>query len=261
MSPSAVDIKVQGATNTTAGDNNALVAWRKSGAVPTGTAAFSIIDMFKSPTCFTRPKAKGLDPHLSLEAKSRKPSSLKGAARFLSRPVPKAPKFSGEGTHASGTTITVGEHDIKEEKSLFVALNYAQSIGFAQMVHFIAEHTEIIHDPPYSDWHCYLTVGNELAWGATLRIFCERGDYILTEEYAFASALETAAPLGIRIAAVKMDEQGLLPEDMYELLSNWDEKARSAAKPHLLYTVPSGQSPTGATESAQRRRVQSLPEA
>ncbi|EED14564.1 L-kynurenine/alpha-aminoadipate aminotransferase, putative [Talaromyces stipitatus ATCC 10500] len=62
-------------------------------------------------------------------------------------------------------------------------------------------------------------------------------------------------PLGIRIAAAKMDEQGLLSEDMYELLSNWDEKACSAAKPHLLYTVPSGQSPTGATQSAQRRQV------
>ena len=57
-----------------------------------------------------------------------------------------------------------------------------------------------------------MTVGNTMAWDATLRVLCERGDYILTEEYAFASALETAAPLGIRIAGVKMDEQGLLPE-------------------------------------------------
>lgn len=92
-----------------------------------------------------------------------------------------------------------------------------------------------------------------MAWDAALRIFCERGDYILTEEYAFASALETAAPLGIHIAAVKMDEQGLLPESMDDILTNWNEKERGAAKPHLLYTVPSGQNPTGATQGAQRR--------
>jgi aromatic amino acid aminotransferase I len=93
-----------------------------------------------------------------------------------------------------------------------------------------------------------------MAWDATLRIFCERGDYILTEEYSFSSALETAAPLGIRIAGVKMDEQGLLPEALDDVLSNWDEKVRGAKKPHLLYTVPSGQNPTGATQGTERRK-------
>ncbi|RAO69561.1 uncharacterized protein BHQ10_005573 [Talaromyces amestolkiae] len=285
MSPSAVDINVQAETDTTAVlvpnplDPNALAAWRKTGSVPTGTAAFSNSDMFKSAASFNRPKAKRWDHYISTEAKARKPSSLKGAAKYLSRPgmislggglpssenfpfqemslkVPKAPGFSEEETRVSGTTITAGKHDIKDGKSLFdleVALNYGQSVGFAQMLRFVTEHTEIIHDPPYSDWQCCMTVGNTMAWDATLRVLCERGDYILTEEYAFASALETAAPLGIHIAAVKMDEQGLLPEDMDELLTNWDEKARGAAKPHLLYTVPSGQNPTGATQSAQRR--------
>lgn len=45
-----------------------------------------------------------------------------------------------------------------------------------------------------------------------------------------------------------MDEQGLLPDDMDHILSNWDVKARGGRKPHLLYTVPSGQNPTGATQ-------------
>jgi aromatic amino acid aminotransferase I len=41
---------------------------------------------------------------------------------------------------------------------------------------------------------------------------------------------------------------------MDELLTNWDEKARGAKKPYVLYTVPTGQNPTGATQSEKRRR-------
>jgi aromatic amino acid aminotransferase I / 2-aminoadipate transaminase len=148
MSPSAVDINVQAETDTTGvlvpnpRDPNALAAWRKTGSVPTGIAAFSTSDMFKSPACFNRPKAKRWDHYISAEAKARKPSSLKGAAKYLSRPgmislggglpssesfpfqelslkVPKAPGFSEEETRVSGTTITAGKRDIKEGKSLF----------------------------------------------------------------------------------------------------------------------------------------------
>lgn len=44
-----------------------------------------------------------------------------------------------------------------------------------------------------------------------------------------------------------MDEQGLLPGYMDYILETWDEGAWGAWKPYLLYTVPLGQNPTGAT--------------
>lgn len=87
-----------------------------------------------------------------------------------------------------------------------------------------------------------------------LRMFTSRGDYILSEEYTFATAIETARPMGVKVIGVKMDAEGLLPASLDDILSNWDKQARGAKKPFLLYTVPSGQNPTGATQSAQRRR-------
>lgn len=115
--------------------------------------------------------------------------------------------------------------------------------------------SQIIHNPPYSDWQCTLTAGSTYAWDTALRLFTERGDYILMEEYTFSSAAETAFPLGLKALAVPMDEQGLLPEAMDDLLSNWDEKARGARKPFVLYTIPTGQNPTGATQSGERRKA------
>lgn len=87
------------------------------------------------------------------------------------------------------------------------------------------------------------------------RMFCTRGDYILTEEYTFSTAAETARPMGVQCIGVKIDEQGLLPSSLDSIVSSWDPAAHNGApKPWLLYTVPSGQNPTGATQSKQRRK-------
>ncbi|KAJ5624258.1 Pyridoxal phosphate-dependent transferase major region subdomain 2 [Penicillium lagena] len=85
-------------------------------------------------------------------------------------------------------------------------------------------------------------------------MFGKAGEYILTEEYTFAAFLETAIPLGYRFCGIKMDQHGILQEDLDHVLSNWDEAARGAKKPTLLYTIPTGQNPSGATAPIQRRR-------
>jgi aromatic amino acid aminotransferase I len=109
--------------------------------------------------------------------------------------------------------------------------------------------------PKYADWGCALSVGSTSALEQTFRIFCERGDYILSEEYTFASAVETAAPLGLKFLGVGFDDQGMLPESLDEILSGWDAEARGARKPFVLYTVPSGQNPTGYTQLLPRRQA------
>lgn len=75
------------------------------------------------------------------------------------------------------------------------------------------------------------------------------------EEYSFSSAVETALPLGVKAEPVKMDEQGLLPDVLDQILTNWDEAARGARKPFILYTIATGQNPTGATQSGERRKT------
>ncbi|CAG8974252.1 hypothetical protein HYALB_00009741 [Hymenoscyphus albidus] len=253
----------------------------KSAKFVGGTAAYTTSDFYKNPFLGNKPKAKRWDHYISLESKSRQPSSLKAAAKFLNNPglislggglpcpeyfpiegltfkVPSPPQFTEEETKASGTVVKAGKYDVSEGRSsydLSIALNYGLGSGSAQLIRFVTEHTEIVCKPPYADWHCALTVGNTSALEQALRIFCERGDYVLSEEYTFASAVETALPLGIKFAAVKMDAEGLLPESMDEVLTNWDVNARGARKPRVLYTVPSGQNPTGATQGTARRHA------
>ncbi|PSR99395.1 pyridoxal phosphate-dependent transferase [Coniella lustricola] len=255
----------------------------KAGKLVAGTAAPSDSDMFKAPS-IAKANAKRWDHHLTTESLMRKPCKLKQAARHLkkaglislggglpcpeyfpfeniSMKVPVSPDFSEELTKTTGKSLTIGKHDTTEipgaEYDLAIGLNYGQAMGSAQMLRWVTEHTELVSNPPYADWQCALTVGSTGALEQALRMLCDqsRGDSILMDEFAFSTALETAEPLGIKVVGVAMDGEGLLPEAMDDILSNWDPKEHNGArKPHVLYTVPSGQNPTGATMSAQRRR-------
>ncbi|RFU72446.1 aromatic aminotransferase aro8 [Trichoderma arundinaceum] len=254
----------------------------KAGKLVAGIAAASDSDMFKGPQT-GKPKAKRWDNHLSAESKSREPCSLKQAAKHLKQPglislggglpsselfpldeldmkVAMPPDFSEKATARQGQRVTIGKYDVRDRDGTYdlsIALNYGQSTGSAQMIRFLTEHTEIVCKPPYADWRICQTIGSTGALEQALRMFCDkdRGDSVLTEDFSFSTALETITPLGVKAFGIPVDDQGLIPEAMDELLTNWDAKARGSRKPHLLYTVPSGQNPTGATQGFERRRA------
>ncbi len=142
------------------------------------------------------------------------------------------------------------------EYDLATALNYGQASGSAQLLRWVTEHTELVCAPPYADWRCAPTVGSTGALEQALRIFGPDGaSGLLTEEFSFSTALETAAPLGMPVFGVPMDREGMLPAALNDLLSTWDPtEHRGLPPPRLLYTVPSGQNPTGATQDATRRQ-------
>ena len=250
-----------------------------------GVAAPSTSAQFKFPSAAStrpKPKARRWDHLISPEAASRKGSSLKNAARFLSTPglislggglpssayfpftqltthVPQPPSFSEEQTVSSGKTLVAGKHDLATGQSIFdisTAFNYGQGTGSAQMLRWVTEHTEVIHRPPYADWGCNLTIGSTSAFDMAMRIFTVRGDYILTEEYTYPTAIETVGPMGVKMIGLPMDAQGMLPESLDDVLRTWNPMDHSGAKkPRVLYTVPTGQNPTGATMGTERRRA------
>ncbi|KAL1637191.1 Aromatic/aminoadipate aminotransferase 1 [Neofusicoccum ribis] len=245
-----------------------------------GIAAPSRSENFRVYSHGHKPKAKRWDSKLSTESRSRTSARLKGAAAYLGRPgiislgggLPSSEYFPFDGLTvrapgpdhfddadaAAWTALAAGKHDMAAGRSNYdiaTAYNYHQGSGSAQLLRWITEHTEIVHNPPYADWACTMTVGSTSALDMALRMLTEPGDYVVSDEYAFSTAMDTAAPLRVRFAGVKMDAEGMLPADLDAVLAAWDPQARGGArKPAVLYTVPTGQNPTGATQSARRRR-------
>jgi aromatic amino acid aminotransferase I / 2-aminoadipate transaminase len=250
-----------------------------------GVAAPATSAQFKRPnaTSISKPKAHRWDHLLSPESQARKPSTLKAAARFLAKPglislggglpssayfpfctlsarVPSSTHagFDEESTVELGTTLQAGKHDLASGSSIFdiaTAFNYGQGSGSAQILRWVTEHVELVHAPPYGDWGCNMTIGSTSAFDMALRMFCCHGDAILTEAYTFPTTLECAGPMGIKTIGVPMDENGIIPNELISILDTWDPATREGAKrPRVLYVIPTGQNPTGATMSERRRR-------
>ncbi|KAL2263232.1 hypothetical protein VTK26DRAFT_7651 [Humicola hyalothermophila] len=220
--------------------------------------------------------AGGEDVHIGkYDASSSRPSSPIIPSSLSISPPPSPPTTTittttaaaaaaatKEGTTSATATAGPSGQPRGSEYDLSIALNYGQATGSAQMLRFVTEHTELVGAaPPYADWRCCLTVGSTGALELALRMLCGgEGDDapLLTEAYSFSTALETAAPMGIGVVGVPMDREGLVPGEMERILREWDRtrggRRRSRRRPHVLYTVPSGQNPTGATQSERRRR-------
>lgn len=147
---------------------------------------------------------------------------------------------------------TIDKYDNPEgfDIPLATTLQYGSSAGPAILLDFVKEHTKTFHSPRYEGWDVLGTLGNTQAWMATLRTFCNVGDTILTEEFTFSSSAENARGMGINMVPVKMDLEGILPDALEKQMANW-----SGPMPKLLYTIPTGQNPTGGTEGVERRKA------
>jgi aromatic amino acid aminotransferase I len=216
---------------------------------------------------------KDLSHLLSLEAKARSNSLLKTIAQykqpdiaFLASGLPLPEYFAWEsiclktrkppfedGLKAFSNEFNELVIDVGHNLPISSGLQYAAAIGPKPLVEFIKEHTRIVHkDIANDEWDLILTAGSTHAWEAVLRTFTDRGDSILVEKYAFASALETARPKGLNLVAMDIDSYGIIPKALENKLKNWEKGVKY---PKLIYTVPTGQNPTGSTIPEKRRKL------
>ncbi|CAB42068.1 aromatic aminotransferase [Schizosaccharomyces pombe] len=135
---------------------------------------------------------------------------------------------------------------------LLGALQYGQCQGIPELVKFIKDHVGQIHMPQYKDWDIKITNGNTIGLEYCLRLLVNRGDCILIEKYTYPAAITAMRPLGVKFIPIDMDENGMLPESFEKVMETWDSSL--GARPHVLYTIPTGQNPTGSTLTLERRK-------
>ncbi|CAG98244.1 bifunctional 2-aminoadipate transaminase/aromatic-amino-acid:2-oxoglutarate transaminase [Kluyveromyces lactis] len=230
----------------------------------------------------TQGVAKDFSHLYSDETKSRMPSQLKSIIHYFNDPnliflggglpmsdyfpwdnltveSPLPPFSNGIGAKPSGDDadtcqIHITKNLEESQKGVDIplsrSLQYGYSQGQPEITKFFKEHHSLIHDMKYENWDVLATIGNTGAWESVLRIFCNRGDTILAEQFAFSSSISAAEAQGVNVFPIPLDEHGIIPSKLETILDNWTE---GAAKPKLLYTVPTGQNPTGSSLSFDRK--------
>lgn len=228
----------------------------------------------------TLPESKNFSHLFSIETNARKPSPLKTCIHLFNDPniiflggglpqsayfpwdnvtadAPLPPFTKGIGASPSGSKEDTVKIEIKKNSKetpgdipLARSLQYGFTPDQPELLDFLRGHTEIIHDIKYSDWDVVLTTGNTNSWESTLRVFCNRGDVILAEAHSFSSSLAAAEAQGITTFPIPIDENGIIPEKLEQILDNWNP---NSPKPKLLYTIPTGQNPTGSSLADARK--------
>eukprot|EP00798_Chlamydomonas_sp_ICE-L_P018251 gene18251-24704_t len=104
---------------------------------------------------------------------------------------------------------------------------------------------------PQCDVSVAVTTGATLAIDCIINLLLNRGDPLLCEEFCYSHALEAQfVPRGLQLVAVPMDSEGLMPTALDSIMHARQEAGK--ALPKVLYTIPRGQNPTGASMSMTR---------
>ena len=78
------------------------------------------------------------------------------------------------------------------------------------------------------------------------QVFIDPGDVILVESPTFVHCVEIFEMFQAKCIAVKMDEDGIVPEDVEEKIKEYH--------PKMVYVIPTFHNPTGRTLSTERRK-------
>jgi DNA-binding transcriptional MocR family regulator len=114
----------------------------------------------------------------------------------------------------------------------------------------VAEHMSIAGLPTRPD-EILVTTGAQQAIGLAAMLLGGAGQSVLVEEATYPGALDITRGLGMRPVGVALDDEGVVPEALEDLLER--------VRPGFVYLVPAFQNPTGSVLTAARsRRVAEL---
>jgi 2-aminoadipate transaminase len=96
-----------------------------------------------------------------------------------------------------------------------------------------------------------ITAGSQSAQDVATKVFCDPGDVVLVEDPSYVGALNTFEAYQVEVAAVPMDEDGIIPDLLEARIAALQAAGRNVK---FLYTIPSFNNPSGITLAAERRQ-------
>ncbi|KAF5370081.1 hypothetical protein D9758_001083 [Tetrapyrgos nigripes] len=163
--------------------------------------------------------------------------------------------FSGSRSKERTTTVTIGKYPKQpEDINLASSLQYGLAKGLPQLQDILNEFVRKVYQPAYGNWTTLVHTGNTDGWGKVVLTLFNPGEGLLCSEWTYPSAMASAIPFSVTPVPVKMDSQGMRSDDLRRILEEWDDQTRGMLRPRVLYTVPVGQNPTGATMLEERKK-------
>ncbi len=105
-----------------------------------------------------------------------------------------------------------------------------------------------IDSDPYKE--IMITTGSQEALDLVTRVFIDEGDVIIVGSPTYLSALSSFKTAKPDIREAKLDEQGMMPDDLENVIKQVESDGKHVK---LLYIIPSFQNPTSSLMPSERR--------
>ncbi|ELU04387.1 hypothetical protein CAPTEDRAFT_156025 [Capitella teleta] len=150
-----------------------------------------------------------------------------------------------------------------DEKKMKTALQYGATPGHGDLLKFLKEMQKTLHNPPTFDrppdeggLDVCVTTGSQDGICKSMEMLINPGDNILIDSPTYAGTLAILRPLGCNMLSVATDHQGMIPDALQDVLSRWkpsEKRDPQSSMPRVLYTIPNGVNPTGASLTLKRK--------
>lgn len=169
-------------------------------------------------------------------------------------PAPSAfPITSLSFTLRDGTTAT-----IDDPAKLDAMQQYSVApLGYAPLQQWTEQHTRAMHSPPAgTSYKTSITNGSNSSLEMVMSLLLNEGDSVLVERFTYSHVVENVINFrGLKAVPLDTDIDGILPGMLRRTLQAAKEAAMvdGSRPPRVLYTVPTGQNPTGLTCPIERK--------
>jgi len=139
-----------------------------------------------------------------------------------------------------------------DDDLLSMGLQYAPTSGIPPMIEWLTEFQAQEHGRRRQEgWRISVTAGSQDAIYKAIQALVDPGDPIFIEKPVYAGVIPIFETLFCEMIEIETDAEGLSSLSLHEILESWPS---SKPKPKVLYTIPYGCNPTGATTSLTRRK-------
>jgi len=206
------------------------------------------------------------DTFLSTRSRARMPSAIRSLQPLLAEPG----MISLGGGMPNPTTFPIksiqveltdgGKFELQGE-SLENVLQYSGTRGMNPLLdHLHSLQTKEHGFAQPEPFEICVTTGSQDALSKAFDLFTGDGPNeppVLVEEPTYSGSLAYLQPTGTRLVPLQCDAQGLIPESLESTLKNWETnhpKLQDPVRPKVLYTIPTGSNPTGASLTLARKK-------
>ncbi|XP_065150424.1 kynurenine/alpha-aminoadipate aminotransferase, mitochondrial [Paramisgurnus dabryanus] len=208
---------------------------------------------------------------LTAVSKARKPSPIRILTELQQRSPPTLISLAGGAPNPNtfpfqSATIKVkgGDAVVFDETVMKRALQYSGSSGIPELISWMKDLQKHLHNPPTASYSpergqmdLCVTTGSQEGLCKIFEMLVNPGDNVLLDAPTYPGTLAALQPLGCNIINVSSDQYGIIPKDLKAVLAQWDPadvQKTSSNVPRVLYTIPNGGNPTGASMTLDRKQ-------